>query len=81
MKENGTISRKVVCFEKRDNEYLVFLMVYGFNVDPEDYRDITFQDKLPLYIIPEFKLDEHINLFNQTMYRIEVIENNKANKI
>ena len=72
MKTNGTITRKVVCFEKRDNEYLVFIMVYGYDVDLEDFRGVTFQDKLPLYSIhayPESKLQEHMELFNNPSYK------------
>lgn len=72
---NSVITRKVVCFEKRENEYLVFLAVFGYDVLPEDnMKGCLFRDKLPLYIIPESKVEEHINLFKQTMYRIEVIE-------
>ena len=73
IKPNGTITRKVVVFQKRDNEYLVFLMVYGFEVQPDEpMMGNVFQDKLPLYIIPESKLQEHMDLFRKTFYNIVV---------
>ena len=72
---NSTITRKMVYFEKRENEYFVYIGVFGFNVSPEfNYKSSLFKDKLPLYMIPESKLEEHIKLFQQTMYNIEVIE-------
>jgi len=74
MKPNGTITRKVVCFEKRDKEYLVYLMVFGYDVETKDSRGVTFQDKLPLYIIPESKLMEHHTLFSVIYEDIRIIE-------
>lgn len=72
---NSVITRKVVCFEKRDNTYLVYLVVFGYDVIPEEnLQGCLFRDKLPLYIIPDFKFTEHIELFKKQMYRIEVKE-------
>ena len=72
IKPNGTITRKVVVFQKRGNEYSVFIMVYGFDVESEVFGEIHFRDKLPLYTIPEEKLQEHMDLFRYTFYNIVV---------
>jgi hypothetical protein len=72
---NAVIKRRIVCFEKRGKEYFIYLMVEGYDVEPEDqFKSAIFRDKLPLYVIPESKLDEHIDLFNQMFNYISFID-------
>lgn len=71
----SVLTEKVVCFERKGDEYMVYLLVVGFDVAPEDsFKGVYFRDKLPLYIIPESKLGEHMDLFIQTFYDIEIKE-------
>lgn len=72
---NGTIIRRIVRFQKLDNKYFVYICVAGFEAPMSNTaHGVAFKDILPLYEIPEFNLDHHVNLFKQMSYDIEIVE-------
>lgn len=72
---NNTIKRKVVCFEKKKEHCLVFIIVQGFCVDVG--FGTLLQDKLPLYVIPYESIEEHVKLYAETGYEIQIKESNR----
>jgi len=69
---NGTITKRVLCLKKEDNQYFVFLKTQGFNSEIENYRDAVFEDILPLFWIPEEDNEYITYLFSAMGYDIQV---------